>query len=389
LELDPRTLVVASLVCATLMGSVSLAFATMQGTSRVIGAWGRAMLLLALGMLGLALRDLIPDWLSIAVANTVIVAALVLALRSLRLFLGSEPRDLTGWGLTAALLAYLLAFTLLWPSNVARTVAVSATIAVMATRAALLLRRAGPVESRLSRRFAEVAFWLSAAMAGARGLSILVVPTDNLMTAADPSNALTFLFYTAFIIVATLGVMWMEIESLQGELVRSAHFDSLTGLYNRGTFLEEFAREVSRCARGGPAFSLAIFDLDRFKLLNDRYGHPAGDRILKGFADILRASIRKHDTVGRYGGEEFALLMPGTAKETAVRVAERVRRDLESRGVMLDAKRVEVTVSGGVATYGVDGDDWDTLLSAADTALYEAKGAGRNRVLMANKPHIA
>jgi diguanylate cyclase (GGDEF)-like protein len=389
LELDPRTLIVASLVCATLMGSVSLAFATMQGSSRVIGAWGRAMLLLALGMLGLALRGLIPDWLSIAVANTVIVAALVLALRSLRLFLGSEPRDLAGWGLTAALFAYLLGFTLLWPSNVARTVAVSTAIAAMAVRAALLLRRVGSADSRLSRRFAEFAFWLSAAMAGARGLSILVVPTDNLMTAEDPSNAVTFLFYTAFIIVATLGVMWMEIESLQGELVRSAHFDSLTGLYNRGTFLEEFTREVSRCARGGAAFSLAIFDLDRFKRLNDLYGHPVGDRVLKSFAEVLRASIRKHDSAGRYGGEEFALLMPNTDKDTGARVAERVRRELEARGVQVDGKRIDVTISGGVATYGVDGDDWDTLLSAADTALYEAKNAGRNRILMANKTRTA
>ena len=385
MELDPRTLVVASLMSALLLGSVSIAFATLRGSSRVVGAWGAAMLVLAAGMLGLALRGAIPDWISIAVANTTVVAALVLALRSLRRFLGSAPRDLLGWSLTGALFVYLLLFSVVWPSNVARTVAISAAVAIVAARAALLLRSSAPAACRLSCRFTEIAFWVSAAMTAARGVSILIVPSENVM-APSPLNAATFLLYAAFIIVATLGVMWMEIESLQGDLVRSAHYDSLTGIYNRGTFFEECTRELSRCARGGPAFSLAVFDLDHFKLVNDRYGHPVGDRVLKSFADVLRASIRKHDRVGRYGGEEFALLMPNTGKDTAARVAERVRREVEARGVMVDERRIDVTVSGGVAAYGTDGEDWDTLLSAADTALYAAKDAGRNRIIMAGTP---
>lgn len=388
MDLDPRSLIAASVLSAVLLGSVSLAFATMQGSSRVIGAWGQAMLLLAAGLLGLALRGTIPDWISIAAANTVVVAALVLALRGLRRFLGSSPRDLAGWSLTAALFVYLLLFSEVWPSNVARTVAISVAIAVMAARAALLLRHRAPAECRLSCRFAEAVFWVSAAMAAARGMSILIAPVDDVMSASDPSNAVTFLSYTTFIIVATLSMMWMEIESLQGELVRTARYDSLTGLYNRGTFLAEFEREVSRSARGGAAFSLAIFDLDQFKQINDRYGHPVGDRVLKAFADALPASIRKHDVVGRYGGEEFALLMPQTGKETAVRVAERVRRELEARGVAVEGKRIEVTVSGGIASYGIDGQDWDALLTAADDALYEAKHAGRNRICAAKPPAV-
>jgi len=343
------------------------------------------MLMLAGGMTGLALRGLIPDWISIAVANTLVVAALVVGLRSLRRFLGSAPRDLLGWGLTGALFLYLLLYSVVWPSNVARTVAISTAVAIMAVRAALLLRHDAPAACRLSCRFTEIAFWATAAMTAARGVSILILPSDNVMAPA-PLNVATFMLYAAFIVVGTLGVMWMEIESLQGDLVRSAHYDSLTGIYNRGTFLEECARELSRCARGGPGFSLAVFDLDHFKLVNDRYGHPVGDRVLKSFAEVLRASIRKHDTVGRYGGEEFALLMPNTGKDTAARVAERVRREVETRGVMAEGRRIEVTVSGGVAAYGTDGEDWDALLSAADTALYTAKDGGRNRIVIARTP---
>lgn len=388
MDLDPRSLVVASVLSALLLGVVSLGFALVRGSSRIMGSWGAAMLVLALGLLGLALRGIIPNWLSAAVANTAIIAAFVLAIRGLRLFLGSAPRDVAGWALTAGLFLFLLYFTEVQSSHQARTYAISAALVIIAVRAALLLRRFAPPAIRLSCRFTEYVFWGAALVTLGRVIGTILVPPADSLT-PGMLNAAAFLFYAGFIIVATLGVMWIEIENLQGELLHSAQFDSLTGLHNRGTFLEQFAREVSRCARGGPAFSFAIFDLDRFKLLNDRYGHPAGDRVLKGFAEVLRASIRKHDTAGRYGGEEFALLMPGTGKDTAVRVAERVRRELEVRGVIVEGRRIDVTISGGIATYGVDGDDWDTLLSAADTALYQAKDAGRNRVFMANKPHTA
>ena len=172
MELDPRTLIVASLLTAGLMGAVSLAFAGMRGASRIIGRWGGAMLLLGTGLLGLALRQLIPDWLSIALANTLIVAALVLAVRSLRRFLGDAPRDLLGWGLTAALFVYLLVFAVAIPSMTARSVAIAAAIAIIMVRAALLLHRRAPESSRLSCRFTEIIFWAAAATA------IVATPTE-------------------------------------------------------------------------------------------------------------------------------------------------------------------------------------------------------------------
>jgi diguanylate cyclase (GGDEF)-like protein len=388
MELDPRTLVVASLLSAVLLGSISLAFATLRGESRIIGGWGKAMLVVASGLLGVALRDAIPLWVSAALGNALIVAGLVIAMRSLRMFLGGAPRDAIGWGLTGALLLTMLYFTELRPSHDGRTIAVSTALVVIAWRAGLLLRRQAPAACRLSCRFTEYIFWGVAALTLVRIVGTLFFPSASSL-APEPLNAAAFLFYGGFIIVSTLGVMWMEIESLQGDLVRAARYDSLTGLYNRGTFLEEFEREVSRCVRGAPAFSLALFDLDRFKRLNDEFGHPFGDRVLKAFADVLRAGIRKHDTMGRYGGEEFALLMPNTGKDTAVRVAERLRRDLEARGVTVDDKRIDVTVSGGVSAFGEEGEDWDALLSAADRALYEAKNAGRNRIVSAGKPGTA
>jgi diguanylate cyclase (GGDEF)-like protein len=385
MELDPRTLVVGSVLSALLLGSVSLAFATLSGSQRIIASWGMAMLVLALGLLGLGLRDEIPFWLSAVVGNWLIVAAIVLAMRALRVFVGSAPRDVLSAMLLGALLLVLLYFTEARPSNVGRTVAISAALGIVAVRAAVLLRRRAPAECRRSSRVTEYVFWAVAAITALRIVGTLFFPPSASL-APGAFNAAVFLFYSGFIIVSSLSVMWMEIERLQADLVYSARFDSLTGVLNRGTFLGEFEREVSRAARGGAPFSLAIFDLDRFKLLNDRFGHPTGDLVLKAFADVLRQGIRKHDTVGRYGGEEFALLMPETGKDTALRVAERVRRELATRGVSAGGTHIQVTTSGGVATYGIDGLDWDSLLSTADTALYAAKESGRNRIVGATAP---
>jgi diguanylate cyclase (GGDEF)-like protein len=382
MELDTRTLVVASVLCAALMGAVSVAFAALRGPTRIVGRWGAAMLVLALGLSGLALRDIAPSGLSIVAANTLILAGWVFALRGLRLFLGRSTQDLVGWGLVALAALLLFVFSELRPNTFARLLTVTTAILVMASRAALLLHRHAPPDCRLSCRVAESVFWAVAAISLARAAVALMRPPQSILT-PEPFNAGVFLFYMAFIIVTTLAVLAIEIESLQAALLRAARNDPLTGMLNRRAFLAEFEREEARAARGGTVFSLAIFDLDHFKRINDRHGHPVGDRVLKAFAGVLRAAIRRQDTAGRYGGEEFALLMPETGKDTAHGVAERVRRALEERGLDVDGRRIDLTVSAGVAVFGADGTDWDSLLSAADGALYEAKRKGSNRVVRA------
>src|SRR5687767_12315117 len=167
---------------ALLLGSVSIAFATMRGSSRIIGAWGKAMLLLAVGLLGLALRGTIPDWVSAAAGNTAIVGGLVLAMRGLRLFLGGMPKDAFGWGLTAALFLYLVYFTEIRPSHEARTIAISVALLVISVRAALLLQRKAPPECKLSCRFAEFIFWTTAVMTLLRIVGTVLIPPANTLT---------------------------------------------------------------------------------------------------------------------------------------------------------------------------------------------------------------
>lgn len=159
--------------------------------------------------------------------------------------------------------------------------------------------------------------------------------------------------------------------------------DGLTGLFNRRYFDERFSEELSRAARYDSFLSLAILDIDDFKLFNDTEGHLAGDDVLKAMSHIASESLRAIDIIARYGGEEFAIIMPETEKEEAVLVAERARRNFEElmAGRWESFPRRDITVSIGVASFPGDGRDAETIIRHADKALYGAKIGGKNRTV--------
>ena len=160
--------------------------------------------------------------------------------------------------------------------------------------------------------------------------------------------------------------------------------DELTGLVNRRRFLDALRSEISRGQRLGGRLSVVLADLDDFKLVNDRFGHHAGDEVLLAFADLLRAHGRDVDVAARLGGEEFAILLPETGIEGASAGAERLRHSLAELSLPIgeNSEGVQVTASFGVAELS-NGQSLDALLRAADGALYEAKGKGKNRVEVA------
>ncbi|HUF49709.1 MAG TPA: diguanylate cyclase [Longimicrobiales bacterium] len=174
-----------------------------------------------------------------------------------------------------------------------------------------------------------------------------------------------------------------ELEVKNRELERLSISDGLTGLFNHRHIHELLNEEFERVARTKDCMSVAMFDLDRFKSVNDTCGHPAGDRVLVELADILRESARDIDRLGRYGGEEFMVLLPETCIEDAAVFVERVRREVARRP--FDVGRTEplhMTLSAGVATYPHDRiDTVETLVRLADEALYAAKSGGRDRVV--------
>jgi two-component system, cell cycle response regulator len=194
--------------------------------------------------------------------------------------------------------------------------------------------------------------------------------------------------YDAGELRARIGV-GMRMLELQADLVRvrdqlafQATHDALTGLPNRRATLEALQREVSRARREEGVLSLGVCDLDDFKKVNDTWGHPAGDAVLVAFARRVRGCLRPYDVLGRYGGEEFLLIAPGTRPAAEDGMFERARRIVAETPVVTAEGDIPVRVSIGVASLRA-GDSPDALLAAADTALYRAKAEGRNRVCYA------
>jgi diguanylate cyclase (GGDEF)-like protein len=161
-----------------------------------------------------------------------------------------------------------------------------------------------------------------------------------------------------------------------------AELDELTGSFNRRCIMRMLDEELARAARSGSPCSIALIDLDWFKRVNDAYGHPTGDEVLRTFAITMFANIRSIDRFGRYGGEEFLLVLPDMTVDGAVRALDRLREIIADLDWSAFSPGMRVTISAGVATLRPD-ETPDTFLARADSALYSAKAKGRNRIACA------
>lgn len=194
-----------------------------------------------------------------------------------------------------------------------------------------------------------------------------------------------------FLVIGLMVYFWRKREQA---ITRLSLTDPLTNLHNRRSILDHASKEMARSERHGKPVAVAIIDLDNFKQINDRWGHAGGDRVLKAAAQCLKQNVRQCDVVGRFGGEEFLVLLPDSTSDDATTQMERCRVALEQLQVYADTgERIAVTGSFGVAcNAGNRTLDLETLVSAADQALYEAKSQGRNRIALADtaalSPHV-
>jgi diguanylate cyclase (GGDEF)-like protein len=198
-----------------------------------------------------------------------------------------------------------------------------------------------------------------------------------LVTLCVASTPLTLAFALPFVTL-------LQRSHRHAQLVNDSRLDSKTKLLNAGTWEREASAEVARANRTHTSLAVALIDVDNFKAINDTYGHLAGDKALRALSRTIKIFLREYDLVGRFGGEEFSLLLPQTGEEDARRVAERMRSHIAEMpfdvGDKADSETIRLTVSIGVAALGNTGSQLTELLATADAALYRAKHAGRNQV---------
>jgi diguanylate cyclase (GGDEF)-like protein len=372
--LDISTLYLVATMMAAMLGGMLLFFGA-QESIPALKWWGAAYLL---GAASVALWTLAGDALGrlpLLAVNAVGFVACGMVWNASRVFHGRKP-NLPGLVLGA--LAWIAAAVTLAPEAAELRMTIGAGI--VAVYAALTASELWTERRRtLQRR------WPAIVVPLLHGL-VLMLPIllgDFLRPQDAAFNGSIWLkvFSVELVLyaVGTVFVIFMLVSERAVTVHKTAaSMDPLTGMFNRRGFSEASARVIEREAHAGRPVTVLIFDIDHFKSINDRFGHPAGDEILKLFSAIVINTLRITDLSGRIGGEEFAALLP-CSLEDGVLAAERVRETFAASGIAVDEGPVDTTVSIGVAG-GPAGTELEVLLASADTALYQAKRGGRNRV---------
>jgi diguanylate cyclase (GGDEF)-like protein len=374
MSLDSTTLYLVATMVAGLLGAM-MAFLGRQEKSPALKWWGTAYLLGAVSVaLWTAAGDKLGAQLTLAL-NAVGFVACGMVWNAARVFHGRSPN----WpGLLLGAPCWIAAATMLDPA--ASTLRMLIGAGIVSAYAVLTASELSAERRRsLQRR------WPAFAVPAMHGFALMLpVVIGSFLRPNDPgfSTSIWITVFAVELVLYAVGTVFV-IFMLVSERTVTAHktaasMDPLTGMLNRRGFSEACARVIEREAKAGRPVTVMIFDIDHFKSINDRFGHPAGDEMLKLFATVVVGNLRISDLSGRIGGEEFAALLP-CALEEGVVVAERVREAFETSGVVVDEGPVDTTVSIGVAG-GPAGTELEVLLAAADTALYQAKRGGRNRV---------
>jgi len=383
MPLDIDTVRVMSLLFAALIGAVLAAMhRTTRGAIPGLREWALACLWWGVASAAFLSRDVAPAFIAIVCANAALAASFALLFMGVRRF---QDRPLPWRALfifVAAVLVVVWLFTYIYDSFAARIVVVTGAQAALYLAAARDLFRSHEDRShRAACRFTAGALCVGA---GAALLRIATLPATS--GAPDPlqaQNAVDVLYIIVSVMAAVavcFGLIMLAHVRLRAQLQFLASHDSLTNAYTHRAFLELGARELARAQRGQTPVTLLMLDLDLFKRVNDTYGHVAGDLVLERTATVLLSTLRSHDVLGRYGGEEFAVLLPDAKAEEGLVIAERARARIAETEFGTPAVPIRITVSVGVAVSPDGRGRIEDLVALADELLYEAKRAGRDRV---------
>lgn len=352
------------------------------GRSRIqyrgMGWWSAALIAEAAGFALLSQQGQIDPLFSIVTAWTLIVAGMLLVLGGIKAFYGLVNRGAVFVSGTALFGAFVYYATYAAPDTEARIVGISLVLALLALWTALRLYRSGFNMMRQAGLFVLSGFAAFALYCLFRAWSVLQAPlSDALLTELHETTLIAFIALVGWY---SFGFVWMVLYRTSLDLRTVMKIDALTGAYMRRAIFEMLSDEMQRAERSRRPLSIVMIDLDHFKKLNDTLGHVMGDEALVKSVKAIHANIRIFDNVGRYGGEEFLVVLPETDRDTAVGVAERLRSAIAELSVGDEKQRLPLSASFGVTQF-IDGDTQEELVERADSALYAAKEGGRNRVV--------
>lgn len=328
------------------------------------------------------LQGTIPEWLAISLPNTLGSLVVVQFLRAALQLRGATLSR--GWMLLP-MLAVFLASTLLLDNRGARIVWVNGILAFQEGLVLWALLRQGGFATGRGRHILAASTLLLMLMFGFRSLAVALgwLPATPVAVGGILPTVTYLVTYLALVFIA-FGFVLVAIEQAAEQSHRLAMEDALTGLPNRRAVLEALDRHCSAAQRNARPLTVLLLDIDHFKQVNDRHGHPAGDEVLRRIAHTIRQRLRAQDVAGRFGGEEFLVLLPDTTPRGGLVLAETLREEIAATAIAIGDKVLNITTSVGL--HGTElctaDHNGDLLVRGADAALYAAKEGGRNRTVV-------
>ena len=383
MELDPRTFIVTTTLAAFVMMIVFFAQArSFPESIKGFKTWGLALLTATLAAALLATRDIIPDLLSVVLGNGLLALSLSLMIAAISIF---HNRSVP-WKLSLACTVFIVLGVIysLVPEQGQKTRTIAAScgnIVLLGMASWAALRGSNFKKFRFGSYFTSVCAGTVALVSFARLVTLLAGDGGHAgLLSESPMQRIYLASYSLNVLLVSVGFSIMGHEKLVENYQVLAGHDELTGLYNRRYFTGAAEQELQRAERYHRDISLILIDIDHFKLINDTYGHQAGDAVIKDMAEVMRQNFREADLFGRYGGEEFIALLPETQVLEAEVIAERIRNMINQRCIKFEQNEITYSVSIGI-TQGQPGrQQLDQLVGRADKALYQAKTNGRDRI---------
>jgi len=384
MNLDSRTMMVMMSALILLFSALLTLAGLHAGNTRGVHHWAMGGLCMGLGLSFSYPQQELPgsDWV-LVVGATLAATGIGLQFNGIQSFKTGYCNRYIPYFLAGLVFIQSIWFVVLHPDVHARVIANSLVFALCnaACARALFIRIEQPL--RTAYWFTGASFAVVATMLLLRSAVVFLSPAHSYSLYSQASiNPATFFIGSMAQMCLAFGFVLMLNYRLAADLQKLALSDALTGALNRRSLEQEAVRLSARCTRTGDGLAIMMIDVDHFKSINDRYGHPAGDEVLRRLAAVAQKTIRSDDYFARYGGEEFCILLPSTIEKDAWVLADRLRQNYAALIMEFDGEILRSTISIGVSDSVHAGLAFSSLVAAADQAMYRAKKEGRNRVVM-------